>query len=72
MGDLETEVLTFDNGPGKNLGRIPTEDALRRGPTEACTRDEELFKYRYAFTQLLANGITTALPITSMLLPRLG
>ena len=65
-------MLTFDNGPGKNLGRIPTEDALRRGPTEACTRDEELFKYRYAFTQLLANGITTALPITSMPLPRLG
>ena len=67
LGDLDTEVLTFDNGPGKNLGRIWTEDALRRGPTETYTREEELFKYRYAFTQLLANGITTALPITSML-----
>jgi cytosine/adenosine deaminase-related metal-dependent hydrolase len=67
LGDLDTEVLTFDNGPWKNLGRIWTEDALRRGPTEAYTPEEELFKYRYAFTQLIRNGITTALPITSML-----
>src|SRR5690606_26844525 len=67
LGDLDTEVLTFDNGPWKNLGRIWTEDALRRGPTEAYTPEEELFKYRFAFTQLIRNGITTALPITSML-----
>lgn len=67
LGDLDTEVLTFDNGPWRNLGRIWTEDALRRGPREAYTPEEELFKYRYAFTQLIRNGITTALPITSML-----
>lgn len=67
LGDLDTEVLCFDNGPGRNLGRIWTEDALRRGTAEAYTPDEELFKYRYAFTQLIRNGITTALPITSML-----
>jgi cytosine/adenosine deaminase-related metal-dependent hydrolase len=28
--------------------------------------EEEVFKYRYAFTQLIRNGITTAMPITSM------
>ncbi len=67
LGDLDTEVLTFDNGPGRNLGRVWTEDALRREPQEAYTPQEELFKYRYAFTQLIRNGITTALPITSML-----
>lgn len=67
LGDLDTEVLTFDNGPGRNLGRIWSEDALRRGTTDAYTPEEELFKYRYAFTQLIRNGITTALPITSML-----
>jgi cytosine/adenosine deaminase-related metal-dependent hydrolase len=67
LGDLDTEVLTFDNGPWKNLGRVWTEDALRRGPKEAYTPEEELFKYRYAFTQLIRNGISTALPITSML-----
>lgn len=67
LGDLDTEVLTFDNGPWRNLGRIWTEDALRRGPEEAYTPQEELFKYRYAFTQLIRGGTTTALPITSML-----
>lgn len=67
LGDLDTEVLCFDNGPGSNLGRVWTEDALRRGTKEAYTPEEELFKYRYAFTQLMRNGITTALPITSML-----
>jgi cytosine/adenosine deaminase-related metal-dependent hydrolase len=67
LGDLDTEVLTFDNGPWKNLGRVWTEDALRRGPKEAYTPEEELFKYRYAFTQLIRGGITTALPITSMI-----
>jgi cytosine/adenosine deaminase-related metal-dependent hydrolase len=67
LGDLDTEVLCFDNGPWRNLGRIWTEEALRRGPEEAYTPEEELFKYRYAFTQLIRNGITTALPITSML-----
>lgn len=67
LGDLDTEVLTLDNGPWRNLGRIWTEDALQRGPKEAYTPEEELFKYRYAFTQLIRGGITTALPITSML-----
>ena len=67
LGDLDTEVLTFDNGPWRNLGRIWTEDALKRGTEDAYTAEEELFKYRYAFTQLIRGGITTALPITSML-----
>lgn len=67
LGDLDTEVLTFDNGPGQALGRIWTEEALLRGPQDAYTPEEELLKYRYAFTQLIRNGITTALPITSML-----
>ena len=67
LGDLDTTILTFDNGPDWTLGRVWSEDALRVGPPEAYTPDEELFKYRYAFTQLIRNGITTALPITSML-----
>ncbi len=67
LGDLDTEVLTFDNGPGAALGRVWTEDALRRGTLDCYSPEEEVFKYRYAFTQLIRNGITTALPITSML-----
>ena len=67
LGDLDTTILTFDNGPDWTLGRVWSEEALKAGPEEAYTPDEELFQYRYAFAQLIRNGITTALPITSML-----
>ena len=66
LGDLDSTVLAFDNGPEWKLGRIWTEDYLRQGPREAYSFEEELFKYRHAFAQLIRNGITTAMPITSM------
>lgn len=67
LGDLDTTVLTFDNGPEWKLGRIWSEDFPNGPRNEAYTPEEETFKYRYAFTQLIRNGITTAMPITSML-----
>lgn len=67
LGDIDSEVITFDRGPVHLLGRVWTEAALRQGPAETFTPAEELFKYRYAFTRLLRNGITSAVPITSML-----
>ncbi len=67
LGDLDTTVLGIDNRPDAEIGRVWSEKYLREGPAEAYTADEQLFKYRYAFTQLIRNGITTAMPITSML-----
>jgi cytosine/adenosine deaminase-related metal-dependent hydrolase len=66
LGDIDSTVLAFDNDPEWKLGRIWTERYLAGGPREAYTPEEELFKYRYAFSQLILNGITTAMPITSM------
>ncbi|MBU3737505.1 MAG: amidohydrolase family protein [Rhodoferax sp.] len=66
LGDLDSGVLTVDNGNRLDMGRLWSEDYLRQGPIEAYTPQEEQFKYRHAFTQLIRNGITTALPITSM------
>ncbi|MEO7953804.1 MAG: amidohydrolase family protein [Polaromonas sp.] len=66
LGDLDSDVLGFDNGDRLEMGRQWSEDYLREGSREAYTGEEESFKYRYAFTQLIRNGITTALPITSM------
>ena len=66
LGDIDTGVLTLDNGDKRDNGRLWSEDYLRRGPTEVYSPEEEIFKYRYAFTHLIRNGITTALPITSM------
>lgn len=64
LGDLDSTVLCLDNAEDWQLGRL-----WRAGETarpETYTAEEEQFKYRYAFTQLIRNGITTALPITSM------
>lgn len=66
LGDIDSTVLAFDNGPEWKLGRIWTERYLREGPREAYSPEEETFKYRHAFAQLMLNGITTAMPITSM------
>lgn len=66
LGDIDSGVLGVDNGSKFDNGRLWSEDYIRRGPHDAYTPEEEVFKYRYAFTHLIRNGITTALPITSM------
>ncbi|MDT4820865.1 5'-deoxyadenosine deaminase [compost metagenome] len=66
LGDLDSTVLCLDNGDENAMGRMWSAEYLARGPKESYNFDEEVFKYRYAFTQLIRNGITTAMPITSM------
>ncbi|MDI1247187.1 MAG: amidohydrolase family protein [Rhodoferax sp.] len=66
LGDIDSGVLGVDNGSKFDNGRLWSEDYIRRGPRDAYTPEEEVFKYRYAFSHLIRNGITTALPITSM------
>jgi cytosine/adenosine deaminase-related metal-dependent hydrolase len=39
---------------------------MDRGPYEMYSPDELAFQERYAFAQLIRNGITTALPIASL------
>lgn len=65
--DLDTTVLGFDNQPGWRKGRIWAEDYVTDGPTDAYSAEEEAFQHRYAMAQLLRGGITTALPIRSLL-----
>ena len=66
LGDLDTTVLAFDNQPDHAKGRVWPQDYLAAGPIEMYSPDEQAFKMKYAFVQLIRNGITTALPITSM------
>ncbi|HXH01979.1 MAG TPA: amidohydrolase family protein [Candidatus Competibacteraceae bacterium] len=67
LADLDSTVLGFDNSPGWKHGRIWASTYVERGPREVYSAAEEDFKKRYAFVQLLRNGVTTALPITSLL-----
>lgn len=66
LGDLDTTVLAFDNQPDWAKGRTWPEDYVASGPVEMYSDEEQAFKMKYAFAQLIRNGITTALPITSM------
>ncbi len=66
LSDLDTTLLTVDNGPGWATGRVWPQAYVDRGPYEMYTPDELAFQKRYAFAQLLRNGITTALPIASL------
>ena len=66
LSDLDTTVLGFDNQPAWEKGRIWPEDYLRDGPREMYSCDEIAWQKRYAFTRLIRNGITTALPIASL------
>jgi cytosine/adenosine deaminase-related metal-dependent hydrolase len=66
LSDLDTTLLTVDNGPGWATGRVWPQSYVDRGPYEMYLPDELAFQKRYAFAQLLRHGITTALPIASL------
>lgn len=63
LSDLDTTILGFDNQPAARKGRVwPTDYE----PFEHYSQDELLFQKRHAFTWLIRNGITTAVPIASL------
>lgn len=65
--DLDSTVLGFDNHPGWRKARVWASTYVERGPRDVYTPGEEDFQHEYAMAQLLLNGITTALPIRSIL-----
>ncbi|WP_290686307.1 MULTISPECIES: amidohydrolase family protein [unclassified Haematobacter] len=65
LSDLDTTILGMDNQPAWRKGRVwPSDYAVRA--REMYSPDELAFQKRYAFAQLLLNGITSALPIASL------
>ncbi len=66
LSDLDTTILSIDHNPGWAKGRVWPRSYVNRGPYEMYSPDELAFQKRYAFAQLLLNGITTAAPIASL------
>jgi len=66
LSDLDTTVLAFDNQPAWRTGRVWPETYMNSGPREMYTPEELVFQKKYAFSRLIRNGITTALPIASL------
>ena len=66
LADLDTTVLAFDNQPAWRKGRVWPATYMDAGPREMYSPEELAFQKRYAFSRLIRNGITTALPIASL------
>lgn len=66
LSDLDTTVLGFDNQPAWKKGRVWPETYMEAGPREMYTPEDLRWQKHYAFTRLIRNGITTALPIASL------
>ncbi|MEJ5902071.1 amidohydrolase family protein [Ochrobactrum teleogrylli] len=66
LSDLDTTILGIDNHPGWAKGRVWPRSYIEAGPYEMYSQDELAFQKRFAFGQLLLNGITTAAPIASL------
>ncbi|AXC49909.1 N-ethylammeline chlorohydrolase [Paracoccus suum] len=65
LSDLDTTVLSIDHAPGWAKGRVWPRDYAARA-REMYDPGELAFQKRFAFAQLLMNGITTAAPIASL------
>ena len=66
LADLDTTILGYDNQPAWKKGRVWPQSYIDAGPVEMLSREQLAFQKRYAFANLIRNGITTALPIASL------
>ncbi|MGQ7844512.1 chlorohydrolase family protein [Granulosicoccus sp. 3-233] len=66
LSDLDTTILSYDNSPPAAKGRVWPRSYVEAGPHEMYTAEELAFQKHFAFSQLIRNGITTALPIASL------
>lgn len=66
LSDLDTTILGIDHHPGWAKGRVWPRSYVDAGPYEMYSEKQLAFQKRFAFAQLLVNGITTAAPIASL------
>ncbi|MGO0058867.1 amidohydrolase family protein [Brevibacillus fluminis] len=69
LGDIDHDIVHVEAGSRqKNL--LWSEAYYQNGYREVMTPEEEAFKSQFAYTQLILNGVTTAMPITSVFYKR--
>lgn len=66
LGDIDHDIIHIEADEQKSKNLLWSKEYMDRGPYEWMTEEEEAFKSLYAYTQLILNGITTAMPITSV------
>ena len=67
LGDIDHDIIHVEAGLDLAKNLLWSEDYIKEGHSEWMTAEEEAFKSLYAYSQLILNGITTAMPITSVL-----
>lgn len=66
LADIDTTVMDYDQPGCVSDSQMWSVEYVRKGPHEIASFEDEQFKFRYALTQLVMNGITTALPVTGL------
>jgi cytosine/adenosine deaminase-related metal-dependent hydrolase len=66
LGDIDTTILSFSIPPETRPG-LTWSRAYAERAREVLDRDDRVFGATFALAQCLRNGITTALPVTSLL-----
>ena len=67
LGDIDHDILHFEAPSEIAKGLIWSDEYVAKGTQDILSPEEEKLKNTYAFIQLIRNGITTAMPITSVL-----
>ena len=65
LADIDHAILDTWLDPDRLLGQRWSEDYFHGERRETFSFEDEVFKRRYALTQLILNGITTAMPIAA-------
>ena len=65
LGDIDHDIVHLEVSAQRNKNLLWSEAYYNKGYHEVMTPEEEAFKSLYAYSQLILNGVTTAMPITS-------
>ncbi|WP_042476146.1 chlorohydrolase family protein [Bacillus ndiopicus] len=66
LGDIDHDAIHVEQPATKSKNLLWSQEYVEAGPQEFFTEEEEAFKSLYAYSQLILNGVTTAMPITSV------
>lgn len=70
LGDIDHDSIHLEQSKDRQANMLWSKKYYEHGPKEFLSKDEEAFKSLYAYSQLILNGITTAMPITSVFYKR--
>jgi len=70
LGDIDHDLMHLEADAARQKNLLWSEEYFLKGYHEVMTPEEEAFKSLYAYTQLIMNGVTTAMPITSVFYKR--